>query len=94
MGFKDAKAKILSALANGTYQHEARGNIDEKNKLAVGEVTADEVREIIKKCRGGDHTHSPHHMDSSLTVHVLRKSGWYIKFYFIDPDALFISVHK
>jgi hypothetical protein len=27
-------------------------------------------------------------------VHVLKRDGWYIKFFFIEPDTWFISVHQ
>lgn len=30
-GFREAKAKVLKALAEGTYLHEQRGEIDVKN---------------------------------------------------------------
>jgi len=26
--------------------------------------------------------------------HVLRRHGWYIKFYFIEPETWFLSVHQ
>jgi len=26
--------------------------------------------------------------------HVLTPGGWYLKFYFVDPDTVFISVHR
>lgn len=85
---------MLAALADGTYQHEARGQIDVKNELATGGVSASEVAATIKKCTGNDHTMSTHHSDPSVMVHVLRKDGWYIKFYFLEVDTWFISVHK
>jgi hypothetical protein len=25
---------------------------------------------------------------------VIKREGWYVKFYFIDPDTFFISVHQ
>lgn len=94
MGFKDAKSRVIKALENGDYSHEVRLNIDEKNKLQTGEVSADFVINIIKKCTGIDYETSPHHQDSSIDVHVLKKNSWYIKFYFVDPATVFISVHQ
>ena len=94
MGFKEAKKNILSALGEGNFEHEARVDIDAKNMLATGEVSVDELCAVIKKCNGNDHSSGPHHMAKSVTVHVLKKSGWYIKFYFLKPDAVFISVHN
>ena len=94
MGFKDAKRKVLKALAEGTYQHEARDQIDVKNELSTGDVTADDLRALIGRCNGTHHTFSPHHADASVDVHVLRRDGWYIKFYFLEEEAVFISVHR
>ena len=36
----------------------------------------------------------PHDMVKTVDVHILRKDGWYIKFYFLDPKTIFISVHR
>ncbi|CAA7617207.1 conserved hypothetical protein [Magnetospirillum sp. LM-5] len=95
MGFRDAKKGVLLALSTGAYQHEARGgDIYVKNKLAVGEITPGQVADIIKKCRGSDHATSPHHQIQAIDVHVLKKDGWYIKFYLLDSDTWFISVHQ
>jgi len=93
-GFKEAKRKLLAALANGTYLHEARSGIDAKNKLATGETSAAEVAELVRKSTGNDHSRSVHHADPSIIVHVISRKGWYIKFYFVDPDTWFISVHQ
>lgn len=94
VGFKDVKKGVLKALADGAYQHVARNEIDVKNDLATGAVTAEEVIGVISRCNGTHHTMSPHHSDASVTVHVLKRDGWYIKFYFIERDTWFISVHK
>lgn len=93
-GFRDAKRRVLKALAEGTYLHEARNRIDVKNELATGAITAAEVIAVIARCNGTHHAASPHHADASVDVHVLRRDGWYIKFYFLDEDTTFISVHK
>ena len=93
MGWSATKVKILKALTEGTYLHEARSQIDDKNLLAIGDVTVEEVRRVIETCNGTHHQESPHHQVPALTVHILRRSGWYIKFYFVDPDTVFISVH-
>lgn len=93
-GYKEAKRKVLAALASGSYLHEVRNEIDVKNKLATGEISPDEIAEMIRKSTGKDHSRSPHHADASVTVHVISRQGWYIKFYFIDPDTWFISVHQ
>ena len=94
MGFAEAKKEVLKALSTGAYQHEARNDIDVKNLLATGQVSAEFVGGLIRKCNGNDHRMSPHDMMRSITVHVLKKDGWYVKFYFLAPDAWFISVHQ
>jgi DNA-binding transcriptional ArsR family regulator len=93
-GFRFAKEKVLKALADGSYLHETRNAIDVKNLLQMGLVTAEEIASVIRRCTGSHHTSSPHHWSAEITVHVLRRDGWYIKFYFVDPDTVFISVHK
>ena len=47
-GFREAKRKVLAALANGSFLHEARNEIDAKNKLMTGEVSAATVAELIR----------------------------------------------
>lgn len=93
-GFREAKIKVLKALAEGTYLHEQRGEIDVKNWLEVGRVEPEEVAAIIGRCNGTHHACSPHHSEPRWLVHILRRDGWYIKFYFVDPSTVFISVHK
>ncbi|WP_349571030.1 hypothetical protein [Azotobacter salinestris] len=94
IGFREAKRKVIAALESGEYSHESRGSIDVKNKLHTGEVSAEQVIDIIGRCRGTDHSCSPHHLDNSIDVHVIASGSWYIKFYFLDPDTVFISVHQ
>jgi hypothetical protein len=94
IGFAVAKAKVIESLRNGTYQHELRGAIDVKNALATGEVSATEVINIVQRCNGTHHRSSIHHSYPSIEVHILRRDGWYIKFYFLEPDTWFISVHR
>ena len=92
LGFTAAKRKLLQALAEGDYQHEARARIDVKNALAMGTVSAEQVAGIVRRATGAEHSSSPHHGDALITVHLLKTSGWYIKFYFLDPSTVFISV--
>ena len=96
IGFKEAKRRVLESLETGCYQAEARGNIEEKNMLASGAISEDDLCAIIEQCRGSDHTISAHHTKPDVDVHILRKSGWYVKFFFLDeePDTFFISVHR
>ena len=94
MGYNDAKRRVIADLNAGAFQHEARDGIDVKNKLAGGEVTAADVCRFVKRSRGTGYSCSPHHADKAIDVHVIVSVGWYIKFYFVDPDTMFISVHE
>lgn len=94
MGFKEIKRRLLGSLRDGTYQHEARWGIETKNLLQSGSVSPTRVMEIVSRCGGTHHQSSPHHVAPGIQVHVLRRDGWYIKFYFVDPDTVFISVHQ
>lgn len=95
MGFSSVKRQALKALLEGSFLHEVRrGAIDEKNLLATGEVTAEWVARVIARSTGANHQVSPHHQDATLEVHVIVKQGWYVKFYFLEPDTVFISVHR
>jgi hypothetical protein len=95
VGFKLAKQKVIEALLNGTFQHEAsRSNIDTKNLLFMGQVTPADVFDLLKRSNGKDHSSSPHHLDTTIEVHVIQREGWYVKFYFLDPVTFFISVHQ
>ena len=97
MGFREAKRRVLEALRSGAYQSESRDDIETKNALHTGEITEVALRRIIEACSGEDHSVSPHHTVRHTEVHVLRKVGWYVKFYFLetaDPGTIFISVHR
>lgn len=94
MGFKAAKKAVLAALKQGDYQHAARNDIDVKNLLAAGEVSAEDVMNVIRRCDGTHYECSPHHQLKGVECHVIKAQGWYIKFYFVDPATFFISVHQ
>jgi hypothetical protein len=97
MGFKDVKANILDCLKRGYVSHEQRGDIDIKNLLAIGQVSLDDVAGVIARARGDTYSSSPHHFDASIEVHVVKTNhggqSWYIKWYFVEPNSVFISVH-
>ena len=94
LGFKAAKKAVLAALKDGDYQHADRNQIDVKNLLAVGDVSAQEIIDVIRRCDGTHYQSSPHHQIKSVECHVIKAQGWYIKFYFVDPATFFISVHQ
>ncbi|KPA12475.1 hypothetical protein MHK_007311 [Candidatus Magnetomorum sp. HK-1] len=96
--FKEIKKKAIECLLRGQIQHEARTEIDVKNLLKIGDVTVEQIIKLINKTKGFQYTCSPHHLEKSVIVHVCKpiQDGikWYIKFYFIEPDIIFISIHK
>ncbi|MCG8609430.1 MAG: hypothetical protein MI864_02745 [Pseudomonadales bacterium] len=96
--FNEVKKQVLECLYEGCVLHESRSDIDIKNLLEVGVVSVEEVAEIIRRSRGNEYESSPHHMDNNIDVHVIKtryqSAQWYIKWYFIEPDAVFISVHQ
>lgn len=92
MGFNEAKKRAIECLIAGNYGSEARGDIDDKNYLITGQLSCEELITILKRCRGNEHSQSRHHASSSIDVHVIVSSDWYIKFYF-HPELMFISVH-
>ena len=103
MGFSEAKRAVVAALREGSFEHEARDALAEKNLLAVGDVDASEVAELVLKTRSEDYRESSHHWDQSVVVHTftssVREERWYIKVYFLETDrddrkAMFISVHR
>jgi len=78
-----------------------RDVIEGKNLLATGDISPDEVVRLLRRCRGNQHSSSPHHWDPSVPVHVFRPTEggatWYIKVYFVadaDGTAVFLSVHQ
>lgn len=98
MGFKNEKKEILKRLDSGDYQHETRAEIDKKNYLQTGQITLENVMKIINKASGVNYSTSPHHVVNGVNVHVLKKinfenKDWYIKWYYLEPDLFFISVH-
>jgi hypothetical protein len=98
MGFRKVKSKVIDCLNSGYVFHEQRGDIDIKNLLSTGAVSVSCVTNIIGRARGSNYSCSPHHFDSSIDVHVIKAKhlgkSWYIKWYFIDPNCVFISVHN
>ena len=98
MGFNEAKRKLIECLNAGYVLHEERNDIDVKNLLAIGVVSLEEAAYIIGGSRGDGYSVSPHHFDREIDVHVLvtkfSVQAWYVKWYFLEPDSVFISFHQ
>ncbi|WP_343630011.1 hypothetical protein [Roseateles sp.] len=88
------KRAVIASLQCGDYEHEARADLDVKNLLATGAVSADFVVDVIKASCGADYECSPLHANGRITCHLIKARGWYVKFYFVDPATMFISVHR
>jgi hypothetical protein len=98
MGFKDVRCLLIDALESGHYQHEYRADMESKNLLAIGEVTAEFVVDLLRRCRGDQYRSSPYHFDPGVLCHQftpkLDGERWYLKAYFLSAKAVFISVHR
>ncbi len=94
MGFKEAKRKVLESIDDGSIRHETRSDIDQKNLLHSGQVTTAEVRELITRSRGNNYESREHHWMDGVEIHILKAKTWYIKWYFLDPNAVFVSIHE
>ena len=98
MGFKKVKAQVIDCLNTGKVRHEQRGDINVKNLLATGAVAAAQVAAAIDRARGYDYECNPHHYDPKIQVHIIKTVSagkrWYIKWYFVELNTVFISVHE
>jgi len=99
LGFREARGRAVAALTAGSViEHEAREALNEKNLLAIGEVSCEDVAFLLKRCLGTQHYSSPHNCDAATEVHVFKPidsqgDQWYIKLYF-RKATIFISVHR
>jgi hypothetical protein len=95
LGFKEVKERAIECIKNGHVRHVAR-DLD-KNMFAAGYFTPKEIVQIIGSCRGDCYQTDRHHL-LQTEVHILKPrgkhDGLYIKFFFVEPDILFISVHQ
>lgn len=97
MSFKEVKRQVLDCLSVGNILHEQRGAIDVKNLLVTGQVTEDKLSVVLARARGNEYELSYHHSVPSIEVHIVKTryegQDWYIKWYYIEPNTVFISVH-
>jgi hypothetical protein len=59
MGLRSARTLLIAALESGVYGHEPRDVQEEKNLLAVGDVTAEFVITLLRKTKGQEYSTSP-----------------------------------
>lgn len=94
LGFKKAKGLVLECIDEGRVNHVIRDHIDVKNLLFTGQVSEADIRAVIARSSGRNYESREHHQVKGLEVHILKANGWYIKWYFLEPDSWFISVHE
>jgi hypothetical protein len=70
--FNAIKKKLLESLTRLNFQHEARREVEEKNLLLTGEVSVAEVYGLVSRCRGDQYRSDRHHLDRSVTIHILE----------------------
>ncbi|MHB2019970.1 MAG: hypothetical protein ACYCW6_23770 [Candidatus Xenobia bacterium] len=94
VGFTQAKRMAVSCLRENRFAFETRRDIEEKNWLFTGKVTAAQAADIVERTRGNQSEKSAHHNDTSIDVWIFKPSGgWYVKFYFIgDGEATMVSI--
>lgn len=94
MSFNKVKQKVIKCILSNNVQHETREC--SKNLYATGELSDEDVIKIIQSCQGDCYEKQRHHF-LDVDVHIMKPKGkydgLYVKFYFIEPDAWFISVH-
>ena len=98
LNFKNYSLENVRQLSYYIRNIEARWDIDIKNLLLTGVVTAKQVADAIGRSSGKEYECSPHHFDENTEVHIIKTQqgdkSWYIKWYFISPNVVFISVHE
>ena len=107
MRARRATARSISAVARTVVDATGRrppisetasGADSVKNLLLTGAVSIHYVSEIISQARGNEFQVRPHHMVAGVDVNIIRTifrgQSWYIKWYFMEPDCVFISVHN
>jgi hypothetical protein len=96
LGLKEVKALAINKIREGKVNHITREF--GKNKYAEGFLSDDQVIAMIQSCRGDRYEAKPHHAIRSVLVHIMKPlgkyDGYYIKFYFLEPDVIFLSIHS
>ena len=95
LGFKEIKERAIKCIKCGYVRHVERDL--NKNLFAAGDFTSEDMIQIISSSRGDCYQVDKHHF-LETEVHIIKPrgkyGGLYLKFFFIEPDILFISVHQ
>lgn len=98
MAYKDIKARLITCLKSGTYDHEMRKNINVKNLFQCGLVNENFVITLLELTHEADYEQRVHHKAPEIDIHIfmpnINGTQWYVKCYFLQPKAVFISVHE
>jgi hypothetical protein len=96
MGFKEARERLIDALLSNQYTHDDRTDPESKNLLASGVVNDDFVVRLLRRCAGWEYSTSRHHFrraDCHIFTPSFGGERWYVKAYWRDEIAVFVSVH-
>ncbi len=96
MTFSQAKSRLIADLESGSYRIGLRGDVGEKNLLASGDMTAEDVARLVRACRGNQYQCKAGAAIGGEDLHVFQPvSGptvWYVKAFFLIDDAGNVSV--
>jgi len=98
MALADARKVFAGLLSHkNSWQAEFRSDMATKNLLAIGEVSPEQVVEMLESCKETQYSFYPHLDDPTVTVHDFRPKWegkrWMVKCYLLSSSAWFISVH-
>lgn len=96
--FLKLKEKAIDCLLHGAVAHFERKKADTKNDLLSDKVNTEFVIKLFEVAKLEQYEKRVHYNDPRLIIHVLKPvfegTIWYLKFFIVDPDIIFISVHK
>ncbi len=71
MGFKDARERLLDCLRDERIAHWPRDDFYRKNWLLAKRMTAQQVCDLLLRCRGAQYDASPHDFEPDTGARVL-----------------------
>ncbi len=101
MGFHEVRRRAIACLRADAFDSVMRLAMSEKNLLATGDVSADDVVRMIVLCRGIQYTARRMTDNTTILKHEMKPvvdgERWFIRFFFVPQPTdmmMFISVHK
>lgn len=96
--FLRLKEKAIDCLLHGAIAHFERKKTNVKNDLLTEKVSTEFVITLFEEAKIEQYERRVHYRDPQLVIHVLKPvfegTIWYLKFFIVDPNLIFISVHK